>query len=176
MRCRFLFNDDYTGSIGTFLGTAKISRGGTIYLPQTAKNALESHSRKTGNSFYDKDKTICRGEYHSVTLMDTNSFNEYVKKLEDTFDMTTPEGRKIVRYLTSEHIKINTETDKIRLSPSLMNYMGYRFEPQEEKKDILIGYMEEENTNESEKFFLLNPYNLGSGTYLSSLYWHMQNG
>ena len=157
MRYRVLINE-HTNQMGTVLGSAKISRGGTIYLPKKTEDAIRHHSELAGENIFDIDKTVYQGPNHTVRISSCDTFNAYKEELKKEIDTTTPDGRKLLRMLICKNHDVKGDVDKIKVQKVMSCYMGLDFEDSENrKKDIIIGYEEQRGEDKSQVYFIMNP-------------------
>ena len=169
MRYRVLINE-HTNQMGTVLGSAKISRGGTIYLPKKTEDAIRHHSELAGENILDIDKTVYQGPNHTVRISSCDTFKAYEDELREEIDTTTPDGRKLFRLLTCKNHDVKGDVDKIKIQKVMSCYMGLDFEESENrKKDIIIGYEEQGDEDKSQVYFIMNPlYNYSKKLILLS--------
>lgn len=169
MRYRVLINE-HTNQMGTVLGSAKISRGGTIYLPKKTEDAIRHHSELAGENVLDIDKTVYQGPNHTVRISSCDTFKAYEDELREEIDTTTPDGRKLFRLLTCKNHDVKGDVDKIKIQKVMSCYMGLDFEESENrKKDIIIGYEERGDEDKSQVYFIMNPlYNYSKKLILLS--------
>ena len=169
MRYRVLINE-HTNQMETVLGSAKISRGGTIYLPKKTEDAIRHHSELAAENILDIDKTVYQGPNHTVRISSCDTFKAYEDELREEIDTTTPDGRKLFRLLTCKNHDVKGDVDKIKIQKVMSCYMGLDFEESENrKKNIIIGYEERGDEDKSQVYFIMYPlYNYSKKLILLS--------
>ena len=151
------------------LGTARISRGGTMYFPKKTKEAIRRCSEQEGDNIDEGAKTLYVALNDSLRITSKRSYDEYTDKLRKTLDVDTRDGRILFRFLTSKSVNYDCEFEKIRLSKQFMAFMRMKFEDGDNsKKRILISHKGKDEDNQEGYYSLINPDNLDRLILLSA--------